>query len=120
MGRPAALLFLLALGLAACGSTTQAVTGVLVDEGGPSPGVHAPVSGDIKLSGPLGTYSTTAGRNGRFSVDAPPGKYHILGRPAYMRISVYPGKPAVYPCGGQQVIVKTGINTQTTVACVNP
>ena len=120
MRRRAALLFLLALGLAACGGTTQAVTGVLVDEGGPSSANHTPVSGDIKLLGRLGTYSATAGRNGRFSVKAPPGSYHILGRPASMRISVYAGKPAVYSCGGQQVIVKAGTNTQTTVACVFP
>lgn len=113
MGRWAALLFLLALGLAACGSTTQAVTGVLVEEGGPSPGVHTLVPGDIKLSGRLGTYSTTAGRNGRFSVEVPPGSYHILGRPSYWGL---PG----YPCGGPQVIVKPGATVQTTVICEFP
>jgi hypothetical protein len=114
VGRRAALLFLLALGLAACGSTTQAVTGVLVEEGGPSPANHTLVSGDIKLLGPHGTYTAVAARNGRFSLDAPPGAYHIQGRPAHWTGS------AGYPCGGQQVILKAGTNIQTTVACVFP
>ena len=114
MGRRIALLCLFAVGLAACGDTTQTVTGVLVEEGGPPPGVHTLVPGDIKLSGSLGTYTTVAARNGRFSLEVPPGTYHILGRPAH-----WEGSPE-YPCGGQHVIVKAGTNIQTTVTCVFP
>jgi hypothetical protein len=114
VGRRIALLCLFALGLAACASTTQTVTGVLVVEGSPSMARHILVPGSIKLSGPLGTYTAVAARNGEFSLEAPPGTYHIQGRLTHWTGS------AAYPCGGQQVILKAGTNIQTTVTCLLP
>ena len=114
MRRSAALLCLLALGLAACGSTNQAVTGVLVEEGGPSSGLHTLVPGYIKLSSAHTTYLVVAGHHGGFSVPVVPGTYRIVGRPANLA-GVF-----AYPCGGQRVIVKAGINVKTTVTCEFP
>lgn len=113
VGRWVVVLCLVALGLAACGTTTQTVTGVLVEEGGPYPGIHALVPGSIRLVGTPGTFSTDAGRNGTFSLEAPTGTYRIEGRPANWSESGY-------PCGGQQVTVTAGKTLQTTVACEVP
>ncbi len=80
MWRRAAPLFLLAWALAACGNSTQTVTGVLTEEGGPSVAVHVLVPGYIKLTGAHHTYLAIAGRRGGFSVRVVPGTYRVAAR----------------------------------------
>lgn len=109
------LLVTISVAVAACsGRTTTTLSGVLVEEGGPRPGGHTLVAGEIKLSAASGTFSASAGHNGRFSVAVPVGTYTVQGRPAHWPL---PG----YPCGGQKVFVpSTGKTIQTTVVCTFP
>jgi len=116
VGRRIALLSLVALCVAACGSTTQSISGVLVQGGGAAPSTHAPVPvpGYIKLSGPHATILAVTDRSGKFSLNAPASTYHIRGRPAASSGSF------TYWCGGQQVVIKTGSSVRATVSCDVP
>src|SRR5271169_2065415 len=104
---------LVGMASSACGQTGPTVTGTLVEEGGPTPGVSTPTSGNIRMSGPTGTFSATAGHDGTFSLQVPAGTYSIEGRPSTWPLSGY-------PCGGQQVTLVAGKTMQTTVVCSFP
>lgn len=111
-----ALLPFLAIGLSACGKANPTVSGVLMEECGPhgcSPS-QVPVAGQIRVSGPAGTYSAPAGHDGSFSIQAPAGTYDIMGRP-------WNWTTADYPCGGgEHVTLENGRTTKTTVLCSFP
>jgi uncharacterized surface anchored protein len=53
--------------------------GKIVMVGGPPPGTPRPVSGaEFRLVGHEGSESVRADRDGRFSVDLPPGTYRVV------------------------------------------
>ena len=75
--------------LAGCGANSgyhQAVSGTFVRVGGPAPGSPVPLPGTITARDAAGgTFTATAGRNGRFSLSLPPGTYRVTGRSPLMQ-----------------------------------
>jgi hypothetical protein len=69
-----------------------------------------PSPGDMTLTGSNGTYHAVAGPNGHFSVNVPPGTYHIVGRT--------PGQSGGVSSCMADVTVLTEIVTHTVVNCV--
>jgi hypothetical protein len=53
------------------------VTGLLIEFGGPSPGIRLLVPGHVTATGPAATQTVTANRHGRFQFSLPPGIYHL-------------------------------------------
>ena len=94
--------------LAGCGGGPgpgHVVTGRFVRVGGPVPGLF-PLPGTITARAATGqTFTATAGRDGRFTLSLPPGRYQVTGRspliesghetcPATGVLRVTRGKPA--------------------------
>jgi hypothetical protein len=75
--------------LAGCGDSTgnrQTVHGRFVRVGGPAPGSPVPLPGTITARAAAGeTFTATAGKNGRFRLSVPPGRYHVTGRSPLMQ-----------------------------------
>jgi len=75
--------------LAGCGGNPggrQTVRGTFVRVGGPAPGSPVPLPGTITARAVTGrTFPATAGRNGRFTLSLPPGRYHVTGRSPLMQ-----------------------------------
>jgi hypothetical protein len=75
--------------LAGCGGNPggrQTVRGTFVRVGGPAPGSPVPLPGTITARAATGrTFTATAGRNGRFTLSLPPGRYHVTGRSPLMQ-----------------------------------
>jgi hypothetical protein len=69
-----------------------------------------PSPGNIVLSNSTGTYQATAGRDGRFSINVPPGNYRIVGRS--------PGQSGGIPSCTGSVKVTAGQVAHTVVTCV--
>jgi hypothetical protein len=66
--------------LPACTESPQpdgVVTGLLVEFGGPSPGIRLLVPGHVTATGPAATQTVIADRHGRFRFSLPPGVYHL-------------------------------------------
>jgi hypothetical protein len=88
------------------GSQGQIVTGRFARVGGPAPGAPFPLPGTITARSATGqTYTVTAGRDGRFTLSLPPGRYQVTGRspliesghatcPATRELRVTRGEPA--------------------------
>lgn len=53
------------------------VTGLLIEIGGPSPGIRLLVPGHVTATSPTATQTVTAGLHGRFRFSLPPGIYHL-------------------------------------------
>jgi|SRR5215469_2334540 len=56
------------------------VIGLLVEFGGPGPGVRLLVPGHVTATGPATTQTVIAARHGRFRFLLPPGVYRLTGR----------------------------------------
>lgn len=56
------------------------VNGQLLMVGGPSPGMHRPLSGTITLRGKQGSVEARAGNDGRYTVELLAGVYELEGR----------------------------------------
>src|SRR5262245_44148237 len=95
--------------LAGCGGGPgpgRAVTGRFVRVGGPAAGAPFPLPGTITARAATGeSFTATAGRDGRFTLSLPPGRYQVTGRspliesghepcPATGELRVTRGKPA--------------------------
>jgi nucleotide-binding universal stress UspA family protein len=64
----------------------QTVRGTFVRVGGPAPGAPVPLPGTITARAATGsTFAATAGRNGRFTLSLPPGRYYVTGRSPLMQ-----------------------------------
>ena len=61
------------------------VTGLLVEFGGPSPGIRLLVPGHVTVAGPAATQTVTANRHGRFRFSLPPGVYHLTAQSGGVR-----------------------------------
>jgi len=76
-------------GLAGCAGHPgyhQAVPGTFVRVGGPSPGSPVPLPGTVTARAATGgTFTATAGRDGRFTLSLPPGAYQVTGRSPLMQ-----------------------------------
>ena len=53
------------------------VTGLLIEFGGPSPGIRLLVPGHVTATSATVTQTVTASRHGRFRFSLPPGVYHL-------------------------------------------
>ena len=53
------------------------VTGLLIEFGGPSPGIRLLVPGHVTAPSATVTQTVTASRHGRFRFSLPPGVYHL-------------------------------------------
>jgi hypothetical protein len=88
-GNPIAVLAVAIAGLAGCGGNPgyqQTVPGTFVRVGGPAPGSPVPLPGTITARAATGqTFTTTAGRDGRFTLPLPPGAYRVTGRSPLMQ-----------------------------------
>ena len=105
----------------ACGSSnTGTITGVyygLAKTGMTHVGVppvpigSSPSSGKIRLKGLGGTFVTTAGSNGRFSITVPVGRYGLK--------AVRPGETffGVPGCWPSHVVVRSGWTTNIAIRC---
>jgi hypothetical protein len=95
--------------LAGCGGGPDpghVVPGRFVRAGGPAPGAPFPLPGTITARAATGqSFTATAGRDGRFTLSLPPGRYQVTGRspligsghvtcPATRELRVARGKPA--------------------------
>ncbi len=56
------------------------ISGTLVALGGPAPGSPRPLPGHVAASGRGHTYTSTAGVDGVYSINVPPGTYTVIGR----------------------------------------
>lgn len=61
------------------GPPAGVVNGQLLMVGGPSPGMHRPLSGTITLRGKQGSVETRAGNDGRYTISLPSGVYEVEG-----------------------------------------
>jgi len=61
------------------------VTGLLVEFGGPSPGIRLLVFGHVTAAGPAATQTVPASRHGRFRFLLPPGVYHLTAQSGGVR-----------------------------------
>jgi hypothetical protein len=60
---------------------TGTVDGSMHEVGGPAPGLDRPLSGTLTTTATDGTQQTaTVDKDGRFSIDVPPGRYTVVGR----------------------------------------
>jgi hypothetical protein len=75
--------------LAGCGAHPdyhQTVPGTFVRVGGPALGSLFPLPGTITARASTGgTFTATAGRDGRFKLSLPPGSYRVTGRSPLMQ-----------------------------------
>jgi Carboxypeptidase regulatory-like domain len=61
------------------------VTGLLIEFGGPSPGIRLLVPGHVTATSPAATQTVTASRHGRFRFSLPPGVYHLTAQSGGVR-----------------------------------
>lgn len=75
--------------LAGCGGHPgyhQTVPGTFVRVGGPAPGSPFPLPGTVTARAATGgTFTATAGQDGRFKLSLPPGSYRVTGRSPLMQ-----------------------------------
>ena len=73
-------------GCSARPSDEQTVHGRFVRVGGPAPGSPVPLPGSITARARNGqSFTSTAGRTGRFTLSLPPGSYRVTGRSPLMQ-----------------------------------
>jgi hypothetical protein len=103
---------LIAALLSSCSTTqTGSIKGVFYGLGNQATHVGGvPDAGEITASGAKGSYPTSAGSNGRFSVDVPAGSYRIVGRDA--------GQTGGISSCVAHADVSAGRTTRVAVTCV--
>ena len=99
---------------AGCGSSSNSgmIAGVFYGMGNVKTHVGGvPSSGTIRVSSPSGSFTATAGKNGRFSVTVPAGTYKVTGRS--------PGQTGgISSCQVHGLKVVASQTTQVAVTCV--